>query len=301
MPKLFGLLPDRNELRDLSAIVGRYRRKLIDKLLEITPLEYTLTRQTNIMQEFRTLTNKLHDAVYQWENKNIKNTFLESRNIGVKLLKDYGLESLPGYTEEKIKSDWQNRIDQADAYFRNSFYSMEIVANRYFYILRKVSESLMRVEELAGLADADAEELLDMIENMAVSGGYKGAGASRNKIAKSVEQYIRSKIGGGNLIEINGRMYDVKKHSMLIARTELRKTQTAGIKSANNEFGNDLVEISDHGTTTEICKPYEGRVFSVSGGDPDYPYLDIDPPFHPNCMHYATPTTKRIIEHRAAR
>lgn len=59
--------------------------------------------------------------------------------------------------------------------------------------------------------------------------------------------------------------------------------------------------ISSHGTTCALCAPYEGRVYSKSGTDPDFPPLSaafgkIDPSgpdnlantwlnIHPNCLH----------------
>lgn len=69
----------------------------------------------------------------------------------------------------------------------------------------------------------------------------------------------------------------------------------------------DLYEISSHGTTCAICAPLEGRVYSKSGNDPDFPPLasafgkvDSNGPdsltnsylnIHPNCLHVLTPWT----------
>ena len=40
------------------------------------------------------------------------------------------------------------------------------------------------------------------------------------------------------------------------------------IKNMAEEYGNDLIEISDHGTESEICKPFEGNTYSISGNTP---------------------------------
>ena len=69
----------------------------------------------------------------------------------------------------------------------------------------------------------------------------------------------------------------------------------------------DLYQISRHGTTCGLCAPYEGRVYSKSGADPDFPPLadafgkvDPDGPnsltntymnIHPNCLHVLIPWT----------
>ena len=66
--------------------------------------------------------------------------------------------------------------------------------------------------------------------------------------------------------------------------------------------------ISSHGTTCGLCAPYEGRVYSRSGTDPDFPPLaaafgKIDPAgpdtlantwlnIHPGCLHVLLPWTE---------
>ncbi len=69
----------------------------------------------------------------------------------------------------------------------------------------------------------------------------------------------------------------------------------------------DLYKISSHSTTCPLCAPYEGRVYSRSGTDPDFPPLaaafgKVDPAgpddlsnswlnIHPNCLHVLLPWT----------
>ena len=68
-----------------------------------------------------------------------------------------------------------------------------------------------------------------------------------------------------------------------------------------------MYKISSHGTTCALCAPYEGRVYSRSGNDPDFPPLaeafgkvDVNGPdslanswlnIHPNCLHVLLPWT----------
>jgi hypothetical protein len=57
-----------------------------------------------------------------------------------------------------------------------------------------------------------------------------------------------------------------------------------------NNYGTDLVQVSSHNTTTKICMPYEGKVYSISGKDKRFPPLMNTPPYHPNCLHLIFPT-----------
>ena len=72
-------------------------------------------------------------------------------------------------------------------------------------------------------------------------------------------------------------------------------------------FRSDLYRISSHGTTCAICAPFEGRVYSKSGTNPDYPPLaaafgkqyPAGPDIlantwlnmHPGCLHSILPYT----------
>ena len=69
----------------------------------------------------------------------------------------------------------------------------------------------------------------------------------------------------------------------------------------------DLWQIIKIGSTCPVCAPLEGRVYSKSGTDPDYPPLSmafgkVDPAggdnlantwlnIHPNCLHMLTKYT----------
>lgn len=89
----------------------------------------------------------------------------------------------------------------------------------------------------------------------------------------------------------------------MVTRTTARQAENLAILTRDPE--QDLFRISSHGTTCPACAPYEGRVYSKSGTNPEYPPLsaamgkiDADSPdslmnsylgIHPNCLHTLTP------------
>lgn len=102
-----------------------------------------------------------------------------------------------------------------------------------------------------------------------------------------------------------GRRWSLHTYCSMVTRTTSRQAEIAAVLSADPE--QDLYKISSHGTTCAICAPYEGRVYSRSGTDPDFPALadafgKIDPNgpdnlantylnIHPNCLHVLLPWT----------
>lgn len=102
-----------------------------------------------------------------------------------------------------------------------------------------------------------------------------------------------------------GRNWSLHTYATMVSRTTSRQAEILSVLTADP--GRDLYQISAHGTTCGLCAPYEGRVYSLSGKDPDFPPLsdafgkrDADGPddltnswlnIHPNCLHALRPWT----------
>lgn len=96
-----------------------------------------------------------------------------------------------------------------------------------------------------------------------------------------------------------GRRWRLHTYGAMVSRTTSR--QAAILSVLTKDPKQDLYKISAHGTTCPLCAPYEGRVYSRSGTDPDFPPLaaafgKVDPNgtddlantwlnIHPNCLH----------------
>lgn len=97
-------------------------------------------------------------------------------------------------------------------------------------------------------------------------------------------------------IVINGRRYNPRSYSELLLRTKFHEAHSQATKATAMNYGTDLVIISSHNTTTEICVPFEGKVFSLTGQDKRFPLLTEEPPFHPNCLHLMYPQFESGME-----
>lgn len=119
--------------------------------------------------------------------------------------------------------------------------------------------------------------------------GIRGGTTTGKEIGSRLYQEIRN--SGLKLIDSIGRKWEPDRYIRMFARTRTRELQTQGIENRMNDFGFDLVQISEHVDVDgmDICNIYEGNVYSLSGDHPDYPKLDARPPFHPNCAHVMTP------------
>ena len=96
-----------------------------------------------------------------------------------------------------------------------------------------------------------------------------------------------------------GRHWSLHTYCSMVSRTTSRQAEVLASLTADPE--QDLYRITRTGTTCALCAPYEGRVYSKSGTNPDYPPLadafgkqDPNGPdtltntwlnIHPGCRH----------------
>lgn len=126
----------------------------------------------------------------------------------------------------------------------------------------------------------------------------RAAGYGSGKAAISMAQELRS-------AEITaftdkaGRNWGLQDYCNMTTRATARQAEVSAILTADPDH--DLYRIVKIGSTCPICAPLEGRVYSRSGTNPDYPPLasafgKIDPNgsndlsntylnIHPNCLH----------------
>ena len=106
-------------------------------------------------------------------------------------------------------------------------------------------------------------------------------------------------------VDTAGRRWSLHTYCTMVSRTTRRQAEVLSVLTRDPEH--DLYKISSHGTTCRLCAPYEGRVYSKSGHDPDFPPLaaafgKVDPTgpndltnswlnIHPNCLHVLMPWT----------
>lgn len=131
--------------------------------------------------------------------------------------------------------------------------------------------------------------------------------ASGMGVNKAVPLFVQQLIREGvtAFVDKAGRNWSLHAYCSMVSRTTRRQAEVLAVLTADPE--QDLYKISSHKTTCALCAPYEGRVYSKSGTDPDFPPLsaafgkvDANGPdslanswlnIHPNCLHVLLPWT----------
>lgn len=131
--------------------------------------------------------------------------------------------------------------------------------------------------------------------------------ATGQGIYKTLPDFVRQleREGVKAFTDKAGRDWSLHTYCSMAARTTSRQAEVLAVLTADPEH--DLYKISSHGTTCKVCAPFEGRVYSRSGTNPDFPPLavafgKVDPKgtddlantylnIHPNCLHVLLPWT----------
>ena len=103
----------------------------------------------------------------------------------------------------------------------------------------------------------------------------------------------------------NGAMVNIASYAEMVVRTSSKRAMMVGEGARNQEWGVTTIKITQHGSTCDLCSPWQGRVLIddvYSGGKPsDGPYPLLSQAmeaglFHPNCRHGSTTFFEGISE-----
>lgn len=199
------------------------------------------------------------------------------------------------------------------------FYRSEAAANGYANAAGLTAAQTGMVEQLAGNLLGDIEEAAETAQESVKAefqmiarreeGGLReaalrsvaeqeAAGYGSGKAAKAMAERL-GQDGITAFVDKAGREWTLQDYCNMATRATARQAEVAAILTADPDH--DLYRIVKIGSTCPVCAPLEGRVYSRSGSDPEYPSLamafgKIDPAggddlsntylnIHPNCLH----------------
>lgn len=255
--------------------------------------------------------------IYTKAEQNIIKELTRKRNLG---LVDYSdLAAL-----ERVQKILQDMSDEVEEYapiaIKEKFYkggdlpsapygyaNAEALTGTQTAIVERLVDNLLAdVEEAATVAYKSAEEYLtvgrleaDKLRNVALEmvAKLEAEGKGWNTIQNQMAADLNAK-GITCFVDKAGRQWGLSQYCSMATRTTARQAEVAAALTSDDW---DLWQIVSIGTTCPLCSVYEGRVYSKSGNDPDYPplasafgkidirggndlantYLNI----HPNCLH----------------
>lgn len=166
------------------------------------------------------------------------------------------------------------------------------------YVSASLTETLKRIP--VGRLEPDIFREVGLAQVSFLEALGRGPNATVNEFVEALHRE-----GITAFIDKAGRHWSLHTYGSMVLRTTARQAEVLATLTADEK--QDLYKITSHSTSCPICAPYEGRVYSRSGKDPDFPPLaaafgKIDPNgpadltntylnIHPNCIHALVPWT----------
>jgi hypothetical protein len=262
-----------DELKDR---LDKFQSKLQQKALEIMGSDKTsITYWSGIQRELRDIYDSMRTTFYQW-SEFIPKEYYTSISQAIKDLKAIKFKTNLNITDIQ----GQHASSQIINTLLNDSVSNFVLA------LNNGEKKLNQVLRLTQQININEKQV-----NQDISEGY-AEGGSTFYAKRKLRDDLAEQIADGKtvkIIDVNGdeRNYNVSDYAELVARTKLREAQTNGVLQTARATNNDLVEVSPN-PGCDLCNEYAGKVFSLSGDDPDFPILEDDPPYHCRCTHSLT-------------
>mgnify|MGYP002791419185 CR=1 FL=1 len=246
-----------------------------------------------------------------------------------RLLSEISRKRTQGYVDyaevaalKRTQKILQDMVDESWNYvptmIESIFYRSEAAANGYanaagltatqMGIVEQLSNNLIgEIVEASTMAQKTMEEVFlvgkrqeGTLRNAALQAvaEQQAAGHGTSKAASSMVQELERN-GITSFVDKSGRKWSLQDYCNMATRATARQAEVSAILTADPDH--DLYKIVKIGSTCPVCAPLEGRVYSRSGDNPDYPALakafgKVDPNgpddlsntylnIHPNCLH----------------
>lgn len=281
--------PNKKELDKLISIYLKAETDIINEIGRLRSQGLVDYHAVAALERVQSILRKMESDSWEYAPKMIEKQFYarvpEARKIKGESIKKH----ISGYTNATVLTGEQHSIiDRLTTNLMGEITEASIT----------VMETLQKA--IIGHVEPDIYRRVGL-EQVALQ---QATGRGVYKIVPGFVETLRRE-GITAFIDKAGRNWSLHTYCSMASRTTSRQAEVLAVLTADPE--QDLYQISSHGTTCALCAPYEGRVYSRSGTNPDFPPLaaafgKVDPNgpdtlantwlnIHPNCLHVLLPWT----------
>lgn len=286
-----------NDIERFERLYGAAGRRLRTLCLTLDLSTYTDTKAMEVRHETADLVRTLNVAVDRWASEAIPRAYAKGERVARTSLEILGKKPRKPQNVDTVRMI----IDDLMVLLIRANNSINDTVADY----AAVTGYAARAVERAQLQEFSFGEVAEKVARLIASAQF--GGKARWWVFRVIRAHLLKILTQGNFIKINGRYYNLRKYARLVARTEMRKADTAAVLDMANQYDADLVKWSSHNTECDAkdpvknCHTYEGKTYSISGRTYNIPGLVIEkltaiPPIHPYCMHSLRVTSEEAIE-----
>ena len=267
-------MASRKSIEEATKKITALFSKLSDNIQKLIITSFVSRRDIDIptaMEGVAELIRRTEAKAYPLIEKELRWHYTSSQLEVTKAMRDAGLTATGKLSEQQILelnaiiSDTLNDYGEAlHGVFNN--------AQKVMTDVRKARLEAIFVEDR--LKDSTLKELKDKIIN---------------DLAKDFTA----------IVDKGGREWKLDTYAEMLARTRTREVTNLAMTTRLKMEGYDLVQVSSHGGGCDLCKPWDGKVLSMTGATHGYPTTDDAESaglMHPNCKHRYLPYHSEFSE-----
>jgi hypothetical protein len=304
MPKTAPLIPLKEQIERIQSVYSRSAERIVGILSGLDPATFTVVENGRALREVKDAAEILNVQVRAWAPGAIRAAYEESADVARTRLELIGAKKSRRYNQARPGRKIEALTKTVLRDFWKANRTIEKTARQFLSLMSISAAGVAKVQAQA--QEFDSAEVKGFIRRTVAGSlrartGYNAGQAhlTSKDIAAKIRAKLLEQIGGGDFIRINGRNYNLKSYSELVARTRMRESQTEAVKESMKEFDEDLVEIPRHDNPCPACAEYQGQIYSVSGNSDKYPKLpDGGPPWHPYCEDVMNPVSENALAWR---
>lgn len=269
-----------SELENLREIYLAARDTLLKTIINTKGVG-TKTYYNTVLKRLDKLIKELEEKTDAFISSEIPKEYKKSLAETYDYFKRNNLEMKPPAAFASIHNDAVNLLAREMQYSIKS--ALGTVGRQVLrYLDESRDEALRRTGLLeAGIKAASGGTIVDMKKSMVKRLQDQG--------------FMTVQYGSGP----NARQVPLDVYAMLCARSTTREAGNTAREIQLTENGYDLMEMTSHFPTCEVCAALQGRVYSISGNDKRFPplsmvYRDGYHNVHPNCRHVMVPFIEKF-------
>lgn len=252
--------------------------------------------EQELILSFKRNMSKYVDTSDMWQAMKMKDLEQYRREVAREITK--ATEQAKKLAKIVIKDDFILGADKVDTFMKQFKLVVKPIAENDFFRLnrRKLNAMLEAVySDLDKASHAIYRHMDDVYRQTlfkAEIAKNTGVFTPEQAIDVATKDFLEK---GINCIKYsNGNMVNIASYAEMVIRTSGKRALMVGEGARNQEWGVTTIQITQHGSTCELCSPWQGRVLIddvYSGGKPSdgpYPLLSqamAEGLFHPNCRH----------------
>lgn len=127
---------------------------------------------------------------------------------------------------------------------------------------------------------------------IAEASGFTATGSFTRRQAAAMALSRFADRGVSGFVDSRGRNWELASYTEMATRSAVNQARVDGHLGQLAARGRDLVRVSDSPDECKLCRPWEGRILSISGLDPNHPALSearAGGLFHSTCTHGVAP------------